>query len=82
MDHTRIASKSQVNVHVQGKINVFFNRFQIGSLMHRYGVRKHHGHSVRSLTQAIFTLPFIGKNFLREIVLNEDLHFSARIQNS
>lgn len=43
--------------------------------MHRCGVRKHHGHSVRSLTKAIFTLPFVGKNFFRGIVLNNELPF-------
>ena len=43
--------------------------------MHRCGVRKHHGHSVRSLTKAIFTLPFVGKNFFRGIVLNSELPF-------
>ncbi len=47
----------------------------IASLMHQCGVRKHHGHSVRSLTKAIFTLPFIGKNFFRGIVLNSQLPF-------
>jgi hypothetical protein len=75
MDHTRIASQSQAPIHVQGKIDDFFGRFQIATLMHRCGVRKHHGHSVRSLTEAIFTLPFVGKNFFRGIVLNSDLPF-------
>ncbi|WP_152971861.1 hypothetical protein [Desulfatitalea tepidiphila] len=49
--------------------------FKIATLMHRCGVRKHHGHSVHSLTKAIFTLPFVGKNFLRGIVLNSELPF-------
>jgi hypothetical protein len=75
MDHTRIASQSQAPIHVQGKIDDFFGRFQIATLMHRCGVRKHHGHSVRSLTEAIFTLPFVGKNFFRGIVLNSELPF-------
>jgi DDE superfamily endonuclease len=43
--------------------------------MHQCGVRKHHGHSVRSLTKTIFTLPFVGKNFFRGIVLNSELPF-------
>jgi len=43
--------------------------------MHRCGVRKNHGHSVRSLTKTIFTLPFVGKNFFRGIVLNSQLPF-------
>jgi hypothetical protein len=75
MDHTNIASQSQVQIHVQSKIDDFFSRFKIASLMHRCGVRKHHGHSVRSLTKAIFTLPFVGKNFFRGIVINSELPF-------
>jgi hypothetical protein len=75
MDHTSIASQSQDPVHVQSKIDDFFGRFKIATLMHRCGVRKHHGHSVRSLTKAIFTLPFVGKNFFRGIVLNSELPF-------
>lgn len=75
MDHISIASKSQENIHVQSKIDDFFDRFHIGTLLHRCGVRKRHGHGVRSLTQAIFTLPFVGKNFFRGIVINQDLPF-------
>jgi hypothetical protein len=75
MDHSKIASQSQAHVQVQSKICDFFDRFHIGSLMHRCGIRKHHGHGVRSLTEAIFTLPFVGKNFYRGIVLNEQLPF-------
>ena len=75
MDHTSIVSQSQDPVHVQSKIDDFFGRFKIATLMHRCGMRKHHGHSIRSLTQAIFTLPFVGKNFFRGIVLNEKLPF-------
>ena len=75
MDHISIASESQENIHVQSKIDDFFDRFHIGTLLHRCGVRKRHGHGVRSLTQAIFTLPFVGKNFFRGIVINKDLPF-------
>ena len=75
MDHISIASQSQAHVQVQGKIDDFFGRFKIATLMHRCGVRKHHGHSVRSLTKTIFTLPFVGKNFFRGIVLNGELPF-------
>ena len=76
MNHASIASQSQVHVDVQSKIDEFFSRFKIATLMHQCGVRKHHGHSVRSLTKAIFILPFIGKNFFRGIVLNSELPFS------
>ena len=75
MDHISIASKSQENIHVQSKIDDFFNRFQIGTILHRCGIRKRHGHGVRSLTQAIFTLAFVGKNFFRGIVINKELSF-------
>jgi len=75
MDHTSIVPQSQAPVYVQSKIDDFFGRFKIATLMHRCGVRKHHGHSVRSLTKAIFTLPFVGKNFFRGIVLNGELPF-------
>jgi hypothetical protein len=43
--------------------------------MHRCGFQKHHSHSVRSLTQAIFTLTFVGKSFFRGIVINKDIAF-------
>ena len=75
MDHDSIASRSQVHVDIQSKINEFFGRFKITTLMHRCGGRKHHGHSVHSLTKSIFTLPFIGKNFFRGIVINSELPF-------
>jgi len=75
MDHISIAPEAQENIHVHSKIDDFFDRFRLGSLLHRCGVRKRHGHGVRSLTQAIFTLPFVGKNFFRGIVVNHDLCF-------
>lgn len=75
MDHINNTSQSQANIDVQSKIDDFFGRFKIATLMHQCGVRKHHGHSVRSLTKAIFTLPFLGKNFFRGIVLNNELPF-------
>jgi len=75
MHHNRIYSDSQADIHVQSKIDDFFDRFKIGTLLHRCGIRKRHGHGVRSLTETIFTLPFIGKNFFRGIVSNENLSF-------
>ena len=75
MENIKIASDTQANIHIESKINHFFNRFQIGTLLHRCGIRKRHGHSVRSLTEAIFSLPFTGKNFFRGIVISEDNAF-------
>jgi len=74
MGHTSIASQSQV--HVQSKIDDFCGRFKITTLMHRWGgVRKHYGHSVGYLAEAIFTPTFVGKNFFRDIVLNSHVPF-------
>ena len=75
MDHIKNASKSQPNIQVHSKIDNFFDRFHIGTLLHQCGIRKRHGHGVRSLIKTIFTLPFVGKNFFRGIVINEDLPF-------
>ena len=75
MKHISIASVSQDSLHVQSQIDDFFDRFRIGTILNRCGITKRHGHSVRSLTQAIFTLPFIGKNFFRGMVINPDVPF-------
>ena len=61
---------------VHSKIDNFFDRFRMGTPLHQCGIRKRHGHGVRPLIKTIFTLPFVGKNFFRGIVINEDLPFS------
>ena len=73
MIHSSIDPQTQADICVLGKIDDFFNRFKITSTLHRCGIRKRHGHSVRSLIMAIFTLPFVGKNFFRGIVINDEL---------
>jgi len=75
MNHTKIASKTQADVYVFDKIDDFFNRFNVSTMLHRCGVRKRHGYSVRSLIKPIFSLPFFGKNFFRGIVINDDAPF-------
>ena len=72
MKHSRITSKSQADIQILDQIDVFFDKFRIGTLLDRCGIRKRHGYSVRSLTKSIFALPFIGKNFFRGIVLNDN----------
>ena len=72
MDHNRITSKSQADIKVLDQIDDFFDKFHIGTLLDRCGIRKRHGYSVRSLTKVIFSLPFIGKNFFRGIVINNN----------
>ena len=75
MNHTKIASQTQADVRIFDKIDEFFNRFHISTLLHRCGVRKRHGYSVRSLIKPVFSLPFVGKNFFRGIVINKELPF-------
>ncbi|MCP3873786.1 MAG: transposase [Desulfobacteraceae bacterium] len=75
MIHNNIDSETQDDIQILGKIDDFFNQFKIATFLHRCGVRKRHGHSVRSLIMAIFTLPFVGKNFFRGIAINDSLSF-------
>ena len=75
MIHSSIDPQTQADICILGKIDDFFNRFKITSTMNRCGIRKRRGHSVRSLIMTIFTLPFVGKNFFRGIVINDELAF-------
>jgi hypothetical protein len=77
--HISIASESQETFHLQSKIDDFFDRFRVGTLLHRCDVRKRHGHGVRSLTQAIFTLPFVGMIFYCGIIINQQLAFGKDV---
>jgi len=75
MHHTPITSQSQDKIQINGQIDAFFKYFHIGTLLDRAGIHKRHGYRVCSLIKTIFTLPFIGKNFFRGIVINEELDF-------
>lgn len=75
MIHNNIDAKTQADIQIQSKIDDFFNEFSISTSLHRCGVRKRHGYSVRSLIMAIFSLPFVQKNFFRGIVINDNLSF-------
>lgn len=75
MIHTSIEPQTQDDMRILDKIDDFFSRFNIASTLHRCGIRKCRGHSVRSLMKTIFTLPFIGKNFFRGIVINQEVPF-------
>ena len=72
MKHSKITSNSQADIQVLDQIDDFFDKFHFGTLLDRCGIRKRHGYSVRSLIKAIFSLPFIGKNFFRGIVINDN----------
>lgn len=75
MHHTTNASQSQDTIQINSQIDAFFKCFGIGTLLDRAGIRKRHGYHVCSLIKTIFTLPFIGKNFFRGIVINQDVDF-------
>ena len=75
MHHTTNASQSQDTIQINSQIDAFFKCFTIGTLLDRAGIRKRHRYRVCSLIITIFTLPFIGKNFFRGIVINEDIEF-------
>ena len=75
MINSNIDAETQVDIQIQGKIDDFFNQFNIATFLHRCGIKKRHGHSVRSLIMTIFTLPFLEKNFFRGIVTNDTVSF-------
>jgi hypothetical protein len=75
MIHTKIDTETQAGIKIFGKIDGFFNQFKIATSLHQCGIRKRHGHSVRTLILAIFTLPFVGENFFRGIATNDNLAF-------
>jgi len=75
MQHTTNVSQSQAKIQINSQIDGFFKTFNIGTLLDRAGIRKRHGYRVSSLIKTIFTLPFIGKNFFRGIVINDDVGF-------
>ena len=75
MKHIKIAFQTQADVRIYDKIDDFFKRFNVSTMLHRCGVRKRHGYSVRSLIKPIFSLPFFGKNFFWGIVINDDVPF-------
>lgn len=75
MIYNNLDTETQADIQILGKIDDFFNQFKIATCLHRCGIRKRHGHSVRSLIMAIFTLPFVGKNFFRGIAINNSLAF-------
>jgi len=75
VNHIKIASRTQADVRIFDKIDEFFNNFHVSTMLHRCGVRKRHGYSVRSLIKPVFSLPFLGKNFFRGIVINDEVPF-------
>ena len=48
-------TQKQPDICILGKIDDFCKQFKIATNLHRCGIRKRQGHSVRSLIMAIFT---------------------------
>ena len=60
---------------IQDRIDVFFERHNIGTLLNHSGIRKIRGTSPLIITKSIFGLPFYRVNFFRGIVQNTELEF-------
>ena len=75
MDNIKQYLEQQEASKLQGKISSFMGKFQIGTLLHKNGIRKLRGVSPTTLFTVIFSLPFAGLNFSQGIVRNPDLGF-------
>lgn len=75
MQTTPISNLQQEPLRLQSKIDLFFDNCTIGTLLHRCGIRKIRGCSPREIVRAIFMLPFLGMNFYRGIVQEDQLGF-------
>ena len=72
MDNSRYNREMQESIGVQGSIDEFFKAFGVRSLLHKCGVRKHHGYAPGIILSFLFGLAFSGKNLFRGVVVNED----------
>lgn len=59
-----------VKDHCEPKIKAFFRRYGIATIANDSNIRKQKGHSAMSILMHLFTLPFIGKNIYRSVVIN------------
>jgi hypothetical protein len=60
--------KQQQAIHLQSRIDSFFDNFTIGTLLNRCGIRKMRGISPLQLVKAVFSLPFEGRSFFHQFV--------------
>jgi hypothetical protein len=73
MEATKIHQECQEKTD---RIQVFFERYHIGTLLNYSGINKVRGTSPLVIVKRIFSLPFYGLNFFRGIVQNTELDFS------
>lgn len=70
MKTTEASWNEQVHEHeIVGRIEQFFREHQIGTQLHRCGIRKCRGISPMIVLHALFGLSFLGDNIFRHIVL-------------
>jgi len=60
---------------IQDRIDVFFERHTVGTLLNRSGIHKVRGTSPLVIVKSIFGLPFYGMNLFRGIVQNTEVEF-------
>jgi len=75
MDISKQFDEQQEVKHLQSRISLFINGFQVGTMLNLSGIRKLRGVSPLALFLAIFLLPFEGNNFFQGIVKNKALPF-------
>ncbi|MDH4317962.1 MAG: hypothetical protein OEV64_06195 [Desulfobulbaceae bacterium] len=76
MDSIKQYLEQQEASKLQIRISSFMGKFQVGTLLHKNGIRKLRGASpTTTLFTIIFSLPFAGMNFSQGIVRNPDLGF-------
>lgn len=75
MDTTSQFEIEQEAKRLQSATRSFFDKFSIGTMLNRSGIKKIRGVSPLAILEAIFMLAFRGQNFYRGIVLNEGLGF-------
>lgn len=75
MDISKQFDEQQEVKHLQSRISLFINGFQVGTILNLSGIRKLRGASPLALFLAIFRLPFEGNNFFQGIVKNKALPF-------
>jgi hypothetical protein len=59
-------------IHLQSRIDLFFDNFCIGTLLNKAGIRKLRGASPAMLLKAIFMLTFEGASFFQRFVVGDN----------
>ena len=76
MKNDQIHSNCQESVLYLNKIDQFFKKFNIKTILNRSRIRKEKGIHPSTLLAYIMALPFVGSNFFQGIVQKSDLPFA------